>query len=977
MPNGISTKEGLSNGVHAMHDPSLGLNHSDPASPSSSSATVLAGVKQATTTNTPTLDDSLNERDLLGGLQQRRRIRPQPQISIEDADCDFTSPIRRVMIPLSSSSSSHSSPNSPARDKKKKNSVDGGLTHLLTVRAGSDPNLLSKTNSLPPGLAMNDFLSSGKCSRYYNSTRTESDSGSSDASSRADSRLGAASSKKEKGRKGHRKKRLQSVDSEDLSSSFSEATSSEETEATQDCPLEVRKTAPELSVDTFDDVFQEGVDVHDEKLVDWAFNVFLPACRTLLCHCAEEEELRASSIQYDLRNLSNTIDYFCTEQQKLSGILKSRGMMTLSLSTDRFQRLAANRFKTLRNNSSMSATGEPGSNADPSESEDQYDRGYAVKILRSVSQSLIAPLLHDAERGFTQELYKSIVQAIQKISWKVEACLSFNQPGKDYVIHSEIFDAENTDRLRAMMIGALPPEEPKLPPAPRGARSNSISSRKQSESAHNPTTSGVALRRSSSSRIRPTGTVFDPDKLPTDLKGSNNDSNSCNNNADEQATQERDEEFGGVVSPLENFSSSSSSSSSAAKRRIRTSTTGHADGVMMMSSPKHTSKGGGMIRQGSSERLVESTGPNGINYFRPTANRRTTVSLSKKEVSSLGLTMAQRVDKSMGKEVQRSSSEVEREESHLGLDNETSMEEVSTRLHMKLTEQFDRIRSASLSDLLDADDDTPAPLASCRQISLTEVSQTVPCSKSSSRDQLVIQTAYESDNELLSPHLNRCYTSLNTKRKDSGGWVYIDPVATDESRSYLPELASKDAKSKGSKLKTKSRQVLARSINASGRFTQSIMKTAKALRRGSTSRFSQSSTVEVMSVKSVSEMTYSQASSESAKVKKRPFSSAEPASPKAVTMPTKRRIGTFTRLAARKKDKAKSFSNKGDATSPRKSEFLKVSNEEIAAGNSVFLLESIENYSKNAVRALPLDEGTYSLCSWKRAGSGAEVDVPG
>ena len=88
-----------------------------------------------------------------------------------------------------------------------------------------------------------------------------------------------------------------------------------------------------------------------------------------------------------------------------------------------------------------------------------------MKVLRSVSSSLIPPLLSEAKMGFTEDLYRKIVVAIQKISWKVEACLSYSIPSKEFNIHQEIFDDSQILKVGFMMI-ALPPEEPKLQNSP-------------------------------------------------------------------------------------------------------------------------------------------------------------------------------------------------------------------------------------------------------------------------------------------------------------------------------------------------------------------------------------------------------------------------------------------------------------------------------------------------------------------------------
>lgn len=281
---------------------------------------------------------------------------------------------------------------------------------------------------------------------------------------------------------------------------------------------------PSASIDPDDEVFEFGdIDICNEadtKLVDWAYNVFVPACKTLLYHCADGDssELSSGQIIADLRSLSNTINYFCTEQQRLSGQLRFnvRGISS-SLSTDRFQKLrnSKNFDQRLVNGNTASMSSDSASASSSGFEDSHYDRSYAVKILRSVSQSLIAPLLRDSESGFTPDLYKSIVQAIQKIAWKVEACLSFNDPTKDFNIYSQIYNEENESIIRGMMIQALPPEEPKLQSSVgRSSRSGSLSvwksqSNTKDEALLEVEDNSRVIRRTPSGRVRPSGGVFD------------------------------------------------------------------------------------------------------------------------------------------------------------------------------------------------------------------------------------------------------------------------------------------------------------------------------------------------------------------------------------------------------------------------------------------------------------------------------------
>ena len=96
----------------------------------------------------------------------------------------------------------------------------------------------------------------------------------------------------------------------------------------------------------------------------------------------------------------------------------------------------------------------------------QSQTSVSVKVLRSISSSLLPPLLDGAYGEFTPDLFHDIVVAIQKISWKVEACLSFCSTVDTCMVHDEVFyDAILTGEMKDMMI-ASPPEEMKIQNSP-------------------------------------------------------------------------------------------------------------------------------------------------------------------------------------------------------------------------------------------------------------------------------------------------------------------------------------------------------------------------------------------------------------------------------------------------------------------------------------------------------------------------------
>ena len=93
--------------------------------------------------------------------------------------------------------------------------------------------------------------------------------------------------------------------------------------------LLARESIPIIGIDD-DDVFsddKENIESKDnKKLVDWATNVYVPACKDLLYHCSQEP-VSSVKVQTYLRLLGNTITFFCNEHQSpVHGISPSRSM---------------------------------------------------------------------------------------------------------------------------------------------------------------------------------------------------------------------------------------------------------------------------------------------------------------------------------------------------------------------------------------------------------------------------------------------------------------------------------------------------------------------------------------------------------------------------------------------------------------------------------------------------------------------------
>ena len=938
-----------------------------------------------------------------------------PQISIEEADnpCSPLSPPKsppydRLASPTTSAddepsiNDTHSAPTSPY-----KASGVRGQPETCGMRKSSPQHLMVmsanlKSNSLPLGVAMAG-VDVGNIS-----SQSPSDSEISDDETESSPQRGhhVHVHNGHGNLHGHhhhlapmRKKRSETIDS-----LYSESNSDSSSEDDKMPPI--LQSIPD---DPFDDVFQDveidmGSEV-DSKLVDWAFNVFVPACCTLLSRCAEmktEKDKESSSevsaspgaietlsdcIQSDLRSLSNTINYFCTEQQRLSGLLKAK--ISSSISTDRMSRIAIDRASTLQarqTSSNTSSFSDASSGVSGYESHDSTaDRSYAVKILRSVSQSLIAPLLHEAEDGFTDELYKSIIQALQKISWKVEACLSFNDPSKDNEIHAKIFNSERAPAIRVMMIGALPPEEPKLHvTATHASRSNSVTSSKQKVDSSScpspkdhPETSRI-IRRTPSGRRRPEGTIFDVGMLPDSLKVISGELSAVNEG----------EKGDGDKTPL---ISRSIETTPTTPHRARTATTSELE-MSPSRRSRHTTHASMEKATHYSDDFDEDFHPH---YFRPKASRRTTISLSRKEVTNLGLTVAKRVEESIIPEV---SSRFESNESGLH-DPPTVLTEddIRQRLHDTLTKEFDqinedtksrsyfdRVRSASMSDLLEDDFDNKTPPR--RHDSF----QGIPENRLGSRNGSV--GTLDSNDDIISVSSARIeqsyvptYHQQTTSSADTScesEWVYInrpDIVATKDPRfnrqsSVQSEPATPHRRDKKLKQKSKSMDKVKRtftsSVNTSGKFTDKLKKTAQALRRGSivTSKPKKFERVRVKSMDLLSEMGGNELEQISPVKTRQTSSRSEPPSP----IPPKLHNSEAKPRSAPKKHKSlkrfvtkkKSFSKETKSLGRKgKSEFLQNYEAEMERECRLLFTESIENYSKIAVKP-KATEGEWYTCTY-------------
>jgi hypothetical protein len=222
-------------------------------------------------------------------------------------------------------------------------------------------------------------------------------------------------------------------------------------------PLSSRRTHQAVgAIKEEEEVFTESKQESEEekRLIDWSTNVFVPTCISLLEQCSKGD---MNKVQTYLRLLSNSITFFCNEHQSITSFSPSRSTSDLLEATSR-------ETTPSRETSYIKPSGR---NTSPSRDENESDTSVAIKVLRSVSTSLLSPLQDQcSKQELTDEIYRNIITAIQKISWKVEAFLSYTNITHDELnIHKRIFEGVFDIKITKMMT-AVPPEEHKIQNSP-------------------------------------------------------------------------------------------------------------------------------------------------------------------------------------------------------------------------------------------------------------------------------------------------------------------------------------------------------------------------------------------------------------------------------------------------------------------------------------------------------------------------------
>ena len=774
----------------------------------------------------------------------------------------------------------------------------------------------------------------------------------------------------------------------------------------------IERIIPSPSLETEDDIFIDGelTDMQEEantKLTNWAYNDFVPACRQLLSQCCEDTKsalVKSANIQAGLRGLSNAITFFCTEQQqRLSQVFQLRpirGNNQPSASLLTFPRPAKNLV-----------------------SESSDDRSYAVKVLRSASQSLISPLLVEASQkeGFTPSLHQSIVKALQKIAWKVEACISFSNPSHSVEIHAKIFDDQPIKDVKELMIQVLPPAEPKLqtvplatktrkssepcfatefsPPAPmrRGQSvKDSLGSGVQSNTDNNASSELQIISESDKDddEVWREGSV-EAEKEWT-LGGAEEERERdrlANAGHDTDHDGEREADEGDVQSPLREDVFHEDTPN--LPRRERIATEGEADLMSKVTLTRKKNFGSipNLEQESSCSDVLTQSGSSSRGekerYFRPRAFRRTTISLSKREVQKLGLTVAKRVDESILDDIRlQKAKEVEEKKSHdhqrsskseekalpptaasegngspgqvlqlhprtrsdHDIENPHDLDRVGDCLHNKLTKEFRHIRSASMSDLLDSDVSTPDPSTSDRESDVFSPQPNQRLELVALKNPLENKRLLHIDTNVRasspstpSPNFEKSYIPLNRESQvhpaspTSGDWVIVEAEKT---------------KKQSVKTTVKKR------ISNPGRFAHSLLKTARSLRTGSKlqrQKLSKShSAADLLDESSVYSSQQQLRSPGGSNLSRLSFSiNPSSSSYDVATLPTRNsRMDTIARIISRRnKSRSRSFGKSDSHISNGLSDLS--SNERFN--------ESIETVSRNAIRSMAI-ESEYIMC---------------
>ena len=169
-----------------------------------------------------------------------------------------------------------------------------------------------------------------------------------------------------------------------------------------------------------------------DLLTSWAGKDFIPAAHAVLDACARDNPV-VLSLQSQLRQLSNTITSLCNLLLK-----KQAGPVPqcCSGSSDLTRSLEI-------------AIQKPSSQL-----------SFVVRVL-SPTSNFLGPIIAALSKGFTEILYQEIVTVLQKLAWKIEACVRYESPQSTFECHKAVFD-ESRKASITRFLSMTPPIEPRL-----------------------------------------------------------------------------------------------------------------------------------------------------------------------------------------------------------------------------------------------------------------------------------------------------------------------------------------------------------------------------------------------------------------------------------------------------------------------------------------------------------------------------------
>ena len=88
----------------------------------------------------------------------------------------------------------------------------------------------------------------------------------------------------------------------------------------------------------------------------------------------------------------------------------------------------------------------------------QSQLSFVVRVLSPTVNSLI-PIISSLSRGFNEEVYQGVVFMLQKLAWKVEACVCYENPSWNFECHKLVFDESRRPAI-ARFLNASPLEPP-------------------------------------------------------------------------------------------------------------------------------------------------------------------------------------------------------------------------------------------------------------------------------------------------------------------------------------------------------------------------------------------------------------------------------------------------------------------------------------------------------------------------------------